>query len=557
MTAVLNKQYILFKWFSLYIVLFLFFLALDRHYGYPFIVFRHLWQDGNIFQALFYAITYLGLVATAMWMMTSQVWFIRYLAYILFGGFIFLFMSYCIVNHYGFELGDAIVMLREINNTNDTAIQFFWQWLPSLVCVIFAICAIAWTAHKLRLYSDTSWSMLGLIFILGMVWIIEASNARISSFPVVFKVPVLIGHAMNVDLYDGERASITMEKLQSPEFDHIIIVWDESIRGDTIGKIHNNIKLMSIADEYPQERTINFGIACSGANCSATSYGMMQAGLRPSQMPDSQQMFLKKPSWYQYAKHAEYHTVLVGFSPIIRSACYVRPNDEKQLDYCYFIPEESNIPKYQYDRHLLDQAIQQMQQHPRTFQVIYKFGAHFPYDYTYPPSATIFKPVMGPYGNNSIIAGQTDKILNSYYNAVQWSSQDFLADLLKRVEGTNTLVVYTSDHGQSFIPGELTHGSYNSIAEQGNVPLLLFVCDEKGAIFLQKYRTRLEQNINHVSHADIFSTLLVWMGYNKEQVTVEYGDTLLDPITKPRQFYYGNIFGNDPFSGFTDFDKKH
>src|SRR5262249_38085823 len=57
-------------------------------------------------------------------------------------------------------------------------------------------------------------------------------------------------------------------------------------------------------------------------------------------------------------------------------------------------------------------------------------------------------------------AGQySDRAIADYPNAIAWSVDEFFRNLLPAVDLSKTLIIYTSDHGQSLLPGHFTHCS--------------------------------------------------------------------------------------------------
>ena len=57
-------------------------------------------------------------------------------------------------------------------------------------------------------------------------------------------------------------------------------------------------------------------------------------------------------------------------------------------------------------------------------------------------------------------------MLAQYSNAIAWSVDEFFRNLLPAVDLHKTLIVYTSDHGQSLLPGRI-----HALQHDADVPL--------------------------------------------------------------------------------------
>src|SRR5262249_17000856 len=143
-----------------------------------------------------------------------------------------------------------------------------------------------------------------------------------------------------------------------------------------------------------------------------------------------------------------------------------------------------SLQPFEFDRKVIDVLDDITGKDETSFTWVNKWGSHFTYDTTYPPDHQIFSPV---YKDSS--ADNAEAMHNSYYNSLRWAVDDFFATLLKRIEGRDVVIVYTSDHGQSLleagIPG--THNrTYNISSSQANVPLLLFGTNDQQRSDLKK-----------------------------------------------------------------------
>src|SRR5439155_16484551 len=117
-----------------------------------------------------------------------------------------------------------------------------------------------------------------------------------------------------------------------------------------------------------------------------------------------------------------------------------------------------------------------------------------------------------------------DKMVNSYANAIRWSVDGVFEDLLPALDFKNTVLLYTSDHGKSFLEGagKDTHGTIvNPPCSQANVPLFII-----GDCVQPRFSSGNKELMNTRSHFQIFPTLLSLFGFEEKKVTERYGPPL-------------------------------
>jgi hypothetical protein len=85
--------------------------------------------------------------------------------------------------------------------------------------------------------------------------------------------------------------------------------------------------------------------------------------------------------------------------------------------------------------------------------------------------------------------------------------------------------VYTSDHGQD-LAKRATHCNGDPAAEEYSVPLLAITADRKDAGFRSP-----DALFDRASHLNIFTTLLVALGYDERWAAKTYGPSLAGPPT--------------------------
>jgi len=246
---------------------------------------------------------------------------------------------------------------------------------------------------------------------------------------------------------------------------------------------------------------------------------------------------LKQPNIFQYMKNAGYRTAYISdqsFKNKLQN--YMTKYDLKHIDY-FFQPIKHytkailpNIP----EENVLNNLKSFLKIEGKHFAFIVKRGAHFHYENTYPKSFSVFKPTLKP--NESISFGKRKKMLNSYYNSLRFNVDIFFRYLLKEIDLNQTIIFYTSDHGQSILENGVlaTHCTANNPPlSQGIVPI--FIIHNK-----QDNRWNvLKKNI--YSHFNIMPTILKITGYDGNITENNFFE--VNEKNKINWFYSGDLFG--------------
>jgi hypothetical protein len=110
--------------------------------------------------------------------------------------------------------------------------------------------------------------------------------------------------------------------------------------------------------------------------------------------------------------------------------------------------------------------------------------------------------------------------------AVAFTSSGFIPSMLKGVDLSRVLVVYTSDHGQDFSVGGATHCSERPAAAEFSVPLVVITSAPALREWLRGAPGAMR---DRASHLNIFPSLLLGMGYDRPWLEDLYGFTLAGP----------------------------
>ncbi len=452
------------------------------------------------------------------------------------------------------------LFILDINGTlsNQNLMMILWQERaagPNVVggyateiirnCAAVAILGLVLCATPARRFSVSG--IFGIAPIASVMMVtggIVYSKGTTQAFPIPFGAfanAAILGSGVSYQAslaepqYDLARNVVINPDLKfegrvSPLFNKVVFIMDESVRGDYLSLNDPTIKTTPFLKAT--DNLVNFGIAISGANCSANARMMFRFGMRQSDLPDKWDEGVRRPPIWLFAHRAGYKTVYIdnfggpldylsGFSQV-----------EKKL-----IDSKINIldnPAYLRDYKAVDKLVEALKDEGPAFIFVEKFGVHAPYATKYSPSFHVFPAAAGSELANPQV------MVAHYQNAIIWSVDDFFRKLLPAVDLSKTLIIYTSDHGQSLLQGgyKQTHCSQGRYVYPGEAYVPLF------AITLQpEFKRRLAdgaaQGANRFSHFEIFPTLLLAMGYDASWVAKVYGPSLMDPPAPDRKFLVG------------------
>ncbi len=331
------------------------------------------------------------------------------------------------------------------------------------------------------------------------------------------------------------RMSVPFSPDDRPRISRIIFLVDESLRPDYLNFTpHNND-----TPHLPAllELAANFGKAVSGGNCSSYANAILRFTAQREDLVTSATTY---PTLWQWAKKAGFRTVFIdgqsGFAQDPgKLQNFMTVHETRFIDRFIRI---DGVPTPALDFTLLENLRMELDKPGPVFIYANKNGVHFPYDADYPPSMRRYRPTLTETEKESLLAK-----VNSYRNAIAWNVDAFFHRLLAEIDLKDTLIIYTSDHGQNLQPGHLTHCSTEDPSpREGLVPLLAITGDRA---LLARFRTAAHHLRNAADHFRIAPTILRLMGYAPEDLATLYGPDLFDPVPpkRPHAFSYGDIFG--------------
>jgi hypothetical protein len=329
------------------------------------------------------------------------------------------------------------------------------------------------------------------------------------------------------------RNEVTLKAGPVKAATHILYLVDESLRPDYLTLTPGNTTTPHFA-AFAQSM-VNYGPAASGAICSNYANAILRFMPARSDIGGAVSSI---PTVWQYAKAAGFRTVYIdgqghAIENETRLQNFMTLAERKSIDAFYPLPEISSKDA---DLAVLDIIEKEFAKPGHVFIYANKQGMHFPYDQNYDVGNVRYHPTQTEAGTND-----TASMINSYRNAVSWNVDAFFAVFSKRISMKDLAMVYTSDHGQYFAPGEATHcKSSDSHPEMALVPLFAYVDNPAGMAALA---VGAERSKGLPNHFQIAPTLLNWMGYAEKDVGLHYKESLTAGTVFDPAYTLGDIFG--------------
>lgn len=328
--------------------------------------------------------------------------------------------------------------------------------------------------------------------------------------------------------YSGPRDTLQFRASAAPK-NNIVLIIDESYRADHLTINGYTRDTSPFLMELSKAGEIhNWGTASSAATYSDPSNMILLTGVRD--LPDVTYRTRLNPSIFQYAKATGYTTFYYsGQYP--RGPVEFSDEDMASIDHLFTIrdvPANTEI-----DFEIAGRVRQSLEKAVGQFIVIQKLGVHFNYDNQYPPQKAVWLPVLK---DASFDPSTRQAQINSYDNAIRYNGEGFFRTLLKeRNLLDHTVIVYTSDHGQTLGQNGVTHTHAGRTKIEASVPLLIIT------------RVKLAVDTTYrASHFNLFATLLDIMNFPPSERKYRYAPSLIgaDPAkSEPRYYLSGALHG--------------
>ena len=456
--------------------------------------------------------------------------------------FLFFFLS----NVGSFNVSNAPIDFQ----TADLIVGYFQWWagavveniglavLPLFIVLIPLIIFVELLPDLLKLNIPKKFYFIPLSVVILTIIGLQYSHGLFDRYPSFFRVPSMLVFAGLSRDYDGERSEVSYSGSLNPQAEKIVLIVDESIRADVLG-INAYEKDTTPFLRSLKTGMVNFGLAASSSNCSDYSNLILRTGLRKDEIPDDNQISLKKPSIWQFTRKAGYYNVYMDAQSAEEWANYQNFMNKHEASYVDEIDRVRQEIAYESDGVAREKLIDLLKQPGKTFIMLNKYGIHFPYFRSYPKENNFFTPVLelGEPMNDR------EKSLNSFMNGIRWSVDDWFKNLLSESGDFRPyVIIYTSDHGQNIVDdGTLaTHCRPRANRFEGIVPMIVFSND---AAILEKFKMVQMTNYDKTSHFQIFPTLIGLAGYKDSWVRSHYGASLSEPSSTLPAFFVGDAHG--------------
>jgi glucan phosphoethanolaminetransferase (alkaline phosphatase superfamily) len=328
--------------------------------------------------------------------------------------------------------------------------------------------------------------------------------------------------------YRGPRKTVNPSSQPVP-VNNIIFIVDESVRCDHLSLNGYSRPTTPFLDELQKNGSLyNWGPSSSNGTSSLNANLMLVTGIK--ELPDVEQNIWKQPTIFQYAKSARYSTFLIDVQ--MNKLWQMRESDLGFVDH-WVRPEDFTGGVAEQDLDLAAAKIirKTVENSTGNFIWINKMGLHFPYPTRFPKSKAIWQPVLQ---SDSYDYQKKEELINSYDNGLAYNLDNFFR-ILMGSDGLpeDTIIIYTSDHGQTLSEHGESWPHSGSTRNEACVPLLIV-----------SPRQLHVDTTYKASHANIFPTLLDLMQVPEENRTYPYAISLLSAKssdTKPRHYLFGTL----------------
>ena len=500
---------------------------------------KFLYQTKSIYISAYY--TFVSLLG---FMSIASLFFLRQKRYFLLAMFL-LFLTYAIelvykeINSMGFGLNELSLALNEGDAFALDALKAYTSSIESALYILAFIFLFVVILRRIIVKKSIFICKIKILFFFLLSLLLAYSityktTGATQTRPNLLKmISTSIYYASN-RLYYGEREVLTKKATSKEKYKNIILIVDESIGGKYLS-INGYEKETTPYLKSIKEHFINLGLASSGANCSAKSNLILMSGIQLEDLPDKEHKALKKPTIFQYAKNAGYKTHYISGQGIQdKLQNHITKYDLEYIDNFTQLKEHYKH-KSMPEEHIILETSKVLKSSGKNFIFIVKHGSHFQWEDSYPKEEKYFLPTLE--ASDALSLKKKPEALNSYLNSVRYNVDLFFKYFLKEISfftRDDTLIIYTSDHGQSILEEgrSSTHcDSTNPPLSQGLVPLLLFTSTSDKELRTFNFK------VNTYNHYQIFPSIQKFMGYEGIEAKTLFEDE------EKQIFVSGDIFG--------------
>ena len=446
------------------------------------------------------------------------------------------------VSH-GFSMNEYALAMNEAGNIKNL-LTYIYEVMYAMglsFLFVFILYIIRAKIYKVRFSKQYLLIALIPIFIVYFA-ASKVGTINLNAYTAAIKIPAIaLEYKMKFRVIQDRIFDDNIQPENEAKINTIIWIVDESITGSYLSingyKKDTTPYLKSLLKNT--NKVSNFGIVNSISNCSAESNLFLRIGMNPDSKLDFKKARYELPTIFQYAKRAGYTTWLFD-SQAAKDHLqdYLTLYDKEDID--HFETLDSKVDPKDRDRVFLDKytkIINSRAKNEKLFIVVVKFGAHWPYLLSYNNAYSPFTPAMET-SLGGMDLEHKEKQINTYLNAIVYSTDLYFKKLISKIDLSDTVVFYTSDHGQNILELNTTKRTHcNSdiiVKNEVSVPLLVFH-DKAKALF------PVNKNLFY-SQIQIFPTTLSLLGYGKDIVN-KYGKTLSEGYLKSndRNYFLLNV----------------
>lgn len=402
-----------------------------------------------------------------------------------------------------------------------TAVQAFINWYAIFPCMLYFLAITGY--RSIRKNSGLAGAAISITLLISInvaIWSIlpKLQGFQSPTIAVAGFYRSLISFSLNAARqYNGPREKVEISdqaRLSLPS-NNVVFIIDESIKGDHLSLNGYERKTTPYLDELlAQKKLHNWGIAAAGTTCSVPSDNLLVVGLQPTELPDLDQKIRKRPSIFQYAKAMGYKTYLLDGQ--MTSFWLGAPHDMEFIDEWrnekHFADLTGNA--WEIDFVVAKTVNDIISKSKGNFFFIVKRGNHFPYLTNMPSANSAWTPL---YEGKAIDHDKIPALINTYDSVLRYNVNGFFERLIPgSFIPNNTVIVYTSDHGQTLGENKAYNTHCGVSRNEAIVPLFI-IGDLPKAVDVS-YKP---------SHANIFSTLLDLMSVPASAKKYDYAKSLL------------------------------
>ena len=349
------------------------------------------------------------------------------------------------------------------------------------------------------------------------------------------------------------REAITIKPRRPKPAADIVLIVDESIAGAYLDINSKTGVYSGLANPKTKVPVHNFGLAAAITNCSVGANVTLRYG---GTRDNYRETIKSKPSIWAYAKAVNLETIYIDAQRT--GGVYQNLMDDAERALIDKWDQFDEVSVLYRDQAVAGRLADYLNDEKQQFILVNKVGAHFPVSDKCPNSHARYAPMLkrqftdvSEAPPDNLDGRQSNWVLyrNSYRNTLLWNVGGFFDRLFAKSEIGDAMVIYTSDHGQTFHErgeyGEATHCTSNPEIEEGVVPLILI-----GGPSSEQARWAKAAKANHdkLSNYRIFPTLLGAMGYAKRDIEEVYGFDLSSNEPDPFTFNvnFNARLGGDP-----------